>query len=119
MVFYIGGVVRYVPSIPPPVSAVETDDVKHVFNARSVQPVNAPSVPPMVFMHYRHAMVEGAEQPAGTSVQRRSETDRRIQCRRTSGKQNKFLLLDSRAEVERRRNNRRQADLRTSIDEEV
>ena len=52
-------------------------------------------------------------------VQQRSDMDRRSVCRRIGKERDKLLLLDSRGVLERRRNNRRQADFRTNVDEEI
>ena len=65
-------------------------------------------------------MEAGAEERTDEeSVERRAEMERRSFCRRIGKERDKLLLLDSRAELERRRNNRRQADIRTNVDEEI
>lgn len=111
---------RYVPSFPPPVSPVDTEGVKPVSQARPVRPIVKPAVPPIVFTHYRRREEMGVERRGALEpVQRRSELDRRSFCRRIGKERDRLLLLDSRAELERRRNNRRQADFRTNIDEEI
>lgn len=111
---------RYVPSIPPPVSPFDNEAVKPVAQTSSVRPVTAPSAPPIVFTHYRRLGDVGREVPVVEEVgERRSYSDRRYVCRRIDKERDKFLLLDSRAEWERRRNSRRHADLRTNIDEEI
>lgn len=109
---------RYVPSIPPPVSPADTEGVKLVERARAVRPVSRPVVAPIVITHYRRPAEAGAEERVEEGVEHRTETDRRSFCRRI-GKERDKLLLDSRADQERRRNNRRQADIRTNIDEEI
>lgn len=107
---------RYVPSIPPPASPPDTEGVKPVFHARAVRPVGKPVVAPIVFTHYRRV---GEAQTGRAPAVRRSEMDRRTVCRRIGKEHGKLLLLDSRALLERRRNNRRQADFRTNVDEEI
>lgn len=74
-----------------------------------------------MFMHYRSKVEAGTEEQAvGAPVERRSDMDRRKFCRRIGKERDKLLLLDSRAVFEeRRRNNRRQADFRTNVDEEI
>ena len=110
---------RYVPSIPPLVSPADTEGVKLVERARPVRPVSRPIVAPIVITHYRRPAEAGAEGRADEDAEhRRAETDRRIFCRRVDKERDK-LLLDSRADQERRRNNRRQADIRTNVDEEI
>jgi hypothetical protein len=109
-----------VPSFPPPVSPTDKEGVKPVGQARPVRPVTKSAIPPIVFAHYRRAAEVGAEErTARAPVEHRSELDRRSVCRRIGKERDKLLLLDSRAELERRRNNRRQADFRTNIDEEI
>ena len=111
---------RYVPSFPSPVSPVDTEGVKPVGLSRPVRPVSRPVIPPTVFTHYRRAAEASAEEHAAAApANRRSDLDRRNVCRRIDKERNKLLLLDSRAVLERRRNNRRQADFRTNIDEEI
>lgn len=113
---------RYVPSFPPPVSPLDTEGVKPVGHARPVRPVTKPATPPIVFTHYRRKGEAGVEEQAALApASRRSELelDRRSVCRRIGKERDKLLLLDSRAELERRRRNRRQADFRTNIDEEI
>jgi len=106
---------RYVPSFPPPVTPVETNGVKPIDHARPVRAVTPSVTPPIVFTHYRAAVATGEEE---RTVERRARMERRAVCRRIGNERDK-LLLDSRAALERRRNNRRQADVRTNIDEEI
>ena len=106
---------RYVPSFPPPVTPVDTNGVKSIDHARPVRAVTQSVTPPIVFTHYRVVAAMGEEERV---VERRFRIDRRAICRRIDNERDK-LLLDSRAVLERRRNNRRQADVRTNIDEEI
>ena len=107
---------RYVPSFPSPVTPVDTNGVKPIDHARPVRAVTPLVTPPIVFTHYRAAVATGEEEQV---AERRFRLDRRAVCRRIGHERDKLLLLDSRAVLERRRNNRRQADVRTNIDEEI
>lgn len=110
---------RYVPSLPPAVSPVDTEARKQVGQARAVRPVSEPAIPPIVISHYRRTGEAGGPQPVQPPVERRTLADRRQICRRLVNGRDKFPQLDSRGEKERRRRNRRRADVRTNVDEQV
>lgn len=111
---------RYVPSLPPAVSPVDTEARKQVGQARAVRRVTEPAVPPIVITHYRRMGEAGAgAQALQPAVERRVLADRRQFCRRLLKAWDKFPLLNSRGGPERRRRNRRQADFRTNVDEQV
>lgn len=111
---------RYVPSLPLPVSPLDTEGRKQVDPARAVRPVTTPVVPPIVITHYRHTgEADAGARSAPPRLERRSVAERRNLCRRFVRGRDKLPLLNSRAGLERRRNNRRQADFRTNVDEEI
>lgn len=111
---------RYVPSNAPSVSPPDTEGVRQVARVRAVRPVARPMVAPIVATHYRRAGETAIGDRAGEEeVEHRVAAERRGICRRIGKEGDKQVFLDSRAGRERRRNNRRQADIRTNVDEEI
>ena len=109
---------KYVPSLPPPVTGVETGlEVKAVAAAKRVKPVQARTLPPLAVQpHARHeALSEGT-----VKEEKRHDPHfpggRRTYCRRV-GQQS--LLIELRSAVERRRNNQRADDITEHVDVKV
>ena len=109
---------KYVPSLPPPVTGVGAGlEVKALAGIKRVKPVQARTLPPLVVQpHTRH------ETPAVTAKKEEKRHDphvhgeRRIYCRRI---EHLPILVELRSGMERRRHNQRADDITEHVDVKV
>jgi len=111
---------RYVPSLPPSITAPEeTGEVHAMAAVRPAKPVQQRTLVPLV--KQRSAPREpsakaGQTAPADRQTDQRSNEERRKYSRRASQQP---VLIDLRPGGDRRRRNQRITDVTTSIDEEA
>lgn len=108
---------KYVPSLPPPVSGIEDWRQKRALAAvRRTKPVQPRTLPPLVIQPHRSHQ-DVAEEPV-QEVERRelAHEERRKYCRRISRQP---MLEELRSGVERRHNRQRGDDDVDHIDEEA
>ena len=108
---------RYVPALPPIPSPVEGEEPGPVRAIRPARPVEPRTRVPRVIQHFRPGarVDEVAGRPTVEWVEKRATNDRRGLCRRL---QHEPPFLDTRSDVERRKNKRRDGDIVTTLDEE-
>lgn len=103
---------RTIPSLPPPITVPEEGpEVKALGASRAARRVTEPAKPPRVVSRYTPQKREDAKE------EHRSGEDRRKLCRRLD--KNIHPLMDTRADMDRRRRNRREADIKTNVEEEA
>lgn len=107
---------KYVPSLPPPVSGIEDWRAKRALAAvRRARPVQPRTLPPLVIQPHRppHEAAEPVQE-----IERREPVreSRRKYCRRIS---HQPILEELRSGVERRKNRQRGSDDTDHIDEEA
>jgi len=111
---------RYVPSLPPPITAPEeTGEVHGLTAIRPAKPVQQRTLVPLVKQRFapREPAAEAEKaKPADRQTDQRSNEDRRTYRRRVSQQP---VLLDLRPGGDRRRRSQRITDVATSIDEEA
>lgn len=111
---------RYVPSLPPPITAPEeTGEVHGLTAVRPAKPVQQRTLVPLVkqrFAPRESSAPVGQAVPANRKTDQRSNEERRKYRRRVSQQP---MLLDLRPGGDRRRHNQRITDIATSIDEEA
>lgn len=110
---------RYVPSLPPPLTAPEdTGELQALAAVNPAKPVRQRTLVPMVKQNFAQREPAEAAQlaPPASQIERRAGADRRVYCRRV---QHQPVLLDLRPGVDRRRRSQRKTDIATSIDEEA
>jgi hypothetical protein len=110
---------RYVPNLPPPLTAPEETGELHALAAvKPVKPVQQRTLVPIVKQRFaeREPTEGGQIAPTGSEIERRTGADRRTYCRRI---QHQPVLLDLRPGVDRRHRSQRKTDIATSIDEEA
>ncbi|MDP2694121.1 MAG: hypothetical protein Q8O58_04535 [Gallionella sp.] len=109
---------KYVPSLPPPVTGVETGlEVKALARVKRAKPVQARTLPPLVVQpHARH---EAPPEVAGNEEKRHDphvHGERRIYCRRI---EHLPILVELRSGIDRHRHNQRAGDIAEHIDESL
>ena len=109
---------RFVPSLPPLPSSVEGEEPEPVRAIQPVRPVEPRTRVPQVIQRFgpRAKMEEGASGPTVVRLELRTKSDRREWCRRL---QHGHPFLDTRSDLERRKNRRRDSDIVTTLDEEA
>lgn len=111
---------RYVPSLPPPITVPEETGEVHALTAvKPAKRVQQRSLAPLVKQHFAPREpapeVEKAA-PADIQPDRRLNEERRKYCRRAAQQP---VLIDLRPGGDRRRRSQRMTDVATSIDEEA
>lgn len=108
---------RFVPSPPPPVAPVESEEPQPLKAVRPVRRVEPRTRVPQVIQRFRRKEkpVEAAGGAASFREKRLGE-DRRKWCRRL---QRDNPLLNTRCGEERRKKIRRSGDVATTLDEEA
>lgn len=109
---------KYVPSLPPPVTGVETGlEVQALTGVRRARPVRARTLPPLVVQpHIRH---EASPDAAGEGEKRHDphfHGERRTYCRRI---EHLPFLVELRSGKDRRRHHQRADDMTEHVDVEV
>jgi len=104
---------RTIPSLPPPIAVPEEGpEVKALGASRAARRVTEPAKPPRVVSRYTPL-----PQREESKEEHRSGEDRRKLCRRLD--KNIHPLMDTRADMDRRCRNRREADIKTNVEEEA
>jgi len=109
---------RYVPSLPPLPSVKEEEELHPLRAIRPVRPVEPRTRVPRVIQRFepKARAEEGAGGPSAVQLEQRTKNDRREWCRRL---QHGHPFLDTRSDLERRKNKRRDRDIVTTLDEEA
>jgi len=107
---------KYVPSIPPPVTGTGTGlEVDALAAVKRAKPVQPRTLPPLV-VQPRH---EAPPEAAGKEEKRhdpQGHGERRVYCRRL---ERRSILVELRSEIDRRQNNQRASDITEHIDVKV
>lgn len=108
---------RFVPSLPSLPSVKEEDEPHPLRAIRPVRPVEPRTRVPLVIQRFRPKAraEEVASGPKVVRLEERTTSDRREWCRRLQHGQ---PFLDTRSDLERRKNKRRDNDIVTTLDED-
>ena len=108
---------RYAPGLPPLTSVKEEEEPHPLRAIRSVRPVEPRTRVPQVIQHFRpKAKIEGLRVGSRLArLEKRTLDYRREFCRRL---QRGHAFLDTRSDEERRKTQRRESDIATTLDEE-
>lgn len=106
---------KYVPSLPPPVTAPETGpEVNALAGIKRVKSVRARSLPPLVVQpRVRRKASPGVAQQEEKRRNPHPQGERRIYCRRF---ERLPMLVELRSARERRRRNQRASDITEHVD---